>query len=350
MNADGQVHLHSHDGFATVSIGGQAWRVFVTRGTERDAQVFVGEQLDSRTDILDALLRGTLVPAALALPPLGLAVWWAVRLGMAPLRRLSHLLVAREPRALEPVVLEDAPTEMEPMIGALNGLLNRIGTMVESERRFTADAAHELRTPIAAIRAQSQVALAESNRTARTRALQLTLQGCDRATRLVEQLLTLSRLDTGAAPPLTVLDLSALARRVAGEIAPAALARGQVLTLEADAPCAVRGDETLLAVLLRNLLDNAVRYSPGGAEIAVSVRTEGSAVRLDIEDGGPGLADADLQRLGERFFRILGSGESGSGLGWSIVRRIADAHAAPVQLGRSPTHGGLAVNVSLPAA
>jgi two-component system sensor histidine kinase QseC len=338
------------DGFATVSIGGLDWRVFATRGGASDVMVFVGEQAESRADILRALLRGTLAPMALALPLLALAVWWAVRRGTMPLRRLSGLLAGRAPQALEPVALEAAPSEMEPMIAALNGLLARIGAMVESERRFTADAAHELRTPIAAIRAQAQVALAESDSGERAHALEFTLRGCDRATRLVEQLLTLSRLESGEAPPLAPVDLAALARRVAGEIAPAALARHQALSLAADTPCPVRGDETLLAVLLRNLLDNAVRYSPAGAEIAVAVRCEAGRALLNVEDGGAGLADADLRRLGDRFFRVLGSGESGSGLGWSIVRRIADAHAARVEPGRSLALGGLAVSVSfLPA-
>jgi two-component system sensor histidine kinase QseC len=342
--------LDHGDGYATVGIGGQAWRVFATHGAERDVEVYVGEQIESRASILHALLRGTLTPVAVALPLLALGVWWALRLGLKPLRRLSATLSQREPQALQPVVLGAAPSELAPMIAALNGLLTRIGAMVESERRFTADAAHELRTPIAAIRAQAQVALAESDNAARAHALQFTLQGCDRATRLVEQLLTLSRLESGAAPARTVLDLAALARRVAGEIAPAALARGQELSLEAEATCPVHGDETLLAVLLRNLLDNAVRYSPPGAAIAVTVIRAGGAVVLGVEDAGPGLAEPEIQRLGERFFRVLGSGESGSGLGWSIVRRIADAHGASLQIGRSKVLGGLSVRVSLPAA
>jgi two-component system sensor histidine kinase QseC len=342
--------LDHGDGYATVDIGGQAWRVFATHGAERDVEVYVGEQIESRASILHALLRGTLTSVAVALPLLALGVWWAVRLGLQPLRRLSAVLARREPQALQPVILGAAPSELAPMIAALNGLLARIGAMVESERRFTADAAHELRTPIAAIRAQAQVALAESDAAARAHALQFTLRGCDRAARLVEQLLTLSRLESGAAPARAVLDLASLARRVAGEIAPAALTRGQELSLEADATCPVHGDETLLAVLLRNLLDNAVRYSPPGAAIAVAVsRTDGTVV-LGVEDAGPGLPEPEIRRLGERFFRVLGSGESGSGLGWSIVRRIADAQGASVQIGRSRVLGGLSVRVSLPAA
>jgi two-component system sensor histidine kinase QseC len=146
------------------------------------------------------------------------------------------------------------------------------------------------------------------------------------------------------------VDLSHVAREVLAELAPAALARGQSIELEADAAVPVRGSATLLSVLVRNLADNALRYSPDGARVVVSVdHREGRPV-LTVDDSGSGLSDAQQQRLGERFFRVLGSGEGGSGLGWSIVRRIADAHAAQLQIGRSAEHGGLAVKVSLPAA
>jgi len=290
-------------------------------------------------------------PLALALPLLGLAAWWAVRHGLQPLRRLSSTLRQRQPQALEPVLLPQAPEEMQPMLQALNGLLQRIGGMVESERRFTADAAHELRTPLAAIRTQAQVALAESDQAARRHALQATLQGCDRATRLVDQLLTLSRLESAGPPSWTLVDLAALARGVARDLAPEALARHQDLALEAETPCPVQGDATLLAVLVRNLLDNASRYSPEGATLRLVVAPVAPGqVLLDVQDSGPGLADTDRARLGERFFRVLGSGASGSGLGWSIVQRIAAAHGATVEVGRSASLGGLQVAVRFSAA
>lgn len=336
-------------GFHTVPLDGVDWRVFVAQGAERDVRVLVGEQVASRDDILWALLRGMLQPMALALPLLALAIWWAVRVGMAPLRTLSRTLAARHPQALAPVLLDGAPSEMAPMLDALNRLFERITAMVEAERRFTADAAHELRTPIAAIRAQAQVALAETDDAARAHALRATLAGCDRATRLVEQMLTLSRLEAGAAPALASVDLSALARRMAADLAPLAIARQQTLSLDAEAPQPVNGNETLLAVLLRNLIDNALRYSPAGAEVQVAVSTAPEGVLLQVQDSGPGLAEADRQRLGERFFRVLGSEQAGSGLGWSIVRRIAAVHGATVEVGRSAELGGLSVSVRWPA-
>lgn len=336
-------------GFHTVPLAGTDWRVFVAQGAERDVRVLVGEQVASRDDILWAVLRSTLKPMALALPLLALAIWWLVRQGTAPLRTLSRTLAARHPQALAPVVLDGAPTEMAPLLDALNRLFERITAMVEAERRFTADAAHELRTPIAAMRAQAQVALAETDDAARAHALRATLAGCDRATRLVEQMLTLSRLEAGAAPALATVDLRALARRVAAELAPRALQRQQTLSLEAEVPQPVHGNETLLAVLLRNLIDNALRYSPDGAEVQLGVAAKPGGVVLTVQDSGPGLADADRHRLGERFFRVLGSDQAGSGLGWSIVRRIAAAHGAEVTVDRSAALGGLSVSVRWPA-
>jgi len=333
-------------GFTTVQIEGNAWRVFATRGAERDVLVYVGELTSARASILWAVLRSTLWPTLIALPVLALVAWWAIYRGVAPLRRLGSALAQRRAQALEPVNLHDAPSEMSPMMDALSGLFERIGSLMESERRFTADAAHELRTPIAAIRAQAQVALGESDDAQRRRALQGTLEGCDRATRLVEQLLTLSRLETDSVPSLHTVDLPAIAQQVVAELAPKAIQRRQSLELETTPGCAVGGDETLLGVLVRNLVDNAMRYSPSGARVEVAVRHEADMIVLTVEDSGSGLSEDDLQRLGERFFRVPGGDESGSGLGWSIVRRIATVHRAQLQARRSERLGGLAVRVA----
>ena len=353
-NASSTPMSHAMQGFATVRLAdGALWRVFSTRGVERDVQVYVGEQITSRNTILWAVLRSMTLPLFIALPLLALAGWWAVRQGLAPLRQLSELLSQRRAQALEPVVLGNLPSEMRPLVQALNGLFERVDYMLVSERRFTADAAHELRTPIAAIRAQAQVALGAGADTAqREYALQATLAGCDRATRLVEQLLLLARLEAtaaSAAESVARVDLSALAQRVAAELAPVALAHQQTLTLEALAPCPVDGDELLLAVMLRNLLDNAVRYSPDGASIQIEVVRQSGQAELRVQDSGAGMTESEMARLGERFYRVLGHEQSGSGLGWSIVKRIADAAGAQVRVGRSPLLGGVAVTVRWPA-
>jgi two-component system, OmpR family, sensor histidine kinase QseC len=231
------------------------------------------------------------------------------------------------------------------MLEALNGLLQRIAGLMESERQFTADAAHELRTPIAAIRAQAQAALGEGDTARRRRALEATIEGCDRAARLVEQLLTLSRLEAGSAQPLVRLDLGPLVRSVVADAAPQAIERQKVIEFDAAEPCPLLGDATLLSVLARNLVDNAILYSPRQGTIKVAVSRTADAIRLKVEDSGPGMATQDIERLGQRFFRVLASGESGSGLGWSIVKRIAAMHGAAVQVGRSHGLGGLSVEI-----
>ncbi len=336
---------HIASGFSTVQIEGYTWRVFAMQGVHKNIQVYVGERIDSRTAILTAILRNMLWPMALALPSLALAVWWAVKRGMLPLRRLGNTLAKRDPRALDPVRMPHAPVEMIPMLDALNTLFVRIQAMIDAERRFTADAAHELRTPIAAIKAQAQVAMAAEDDALRRHALLGTLEGCDRAAHLVDQLLLLSRLEANAGVSIEPIDLGALARQVMADIAPMAFGKRQRIALENPECCMVTGNKALLASLARNLIDNAIRYSPAETQIVVTVAHRNGGAALCVEDSGPGLPPAEQRRLGERFFRVAGTEQRGSGLGWSIVRRIAAVHGASVTVGDSPGLGGLRVDV-----
>lgn len=235
------------------------------------------------------------------------------------------------------------------MLDALDGLFARIGELLEGERRFTADAAHELRTPIAAIRAQAQAALATGDAGVRAHALQRLLEACDRAARLVQQLLVLSRLEAEGLARRERVALAPLVREVVADEISLAPQRTHDFALEADDAATVAGDAVLLQVLARNLVHNALRYSPPGAPVAVQVRARGDAAELVVEDGGPGLAPQELARLGERFFRPAQGQASGSGLGWSIVRRIAAAHGAQVELRSPAVLGGLHAAVRFPA-
>ena len=345
-------------GFSTVQRDdGSTWRVFATRGAADDVQVYVAEQDDSRSAILQAMLRSVLLPPLFALPLLALLIWWAVRRELKPLSQLSRQLKDRDGRqaqALAPLPLDQLPMDIHPVVEALNGLFQRLDQMLSAEQRFTADAAHELRTPIAAIRAQAQVAQgAGSNHAQREQALQATLAGCDRASRLVDQLLTLARLEAdpggaAAADPVRLVDLRSVAQRTAAELAPTALARQQDLALDAASTALVPGPEVLIGVLLRNLLDNALRYSPPGAQVTMRIDTQAGHTALSVEDSGAGLSEPEMARLGERFYRVTGQTLPGSGLGWSIVRRIAQATGAQLQLGGSERLGGLAVTVRWP--
>jgi two-component system sensor histidine kinase QseC len=343
-------HSEAYDtGFQTVQIAGETWRVFSTYGAAHDVQVFVGEHMASRSEILFAVLRSTLWPMAVSLPLLAIATWWAVSRGLLPMRKLASTLNERQPQSLEPVSMGDAPAEMAPMLDALNTLFTRIADLMASERRFTSDAAHELRTPIAAIRTQAQVAMGETDDALRQHALQSTIAGCDRATRLVAQLLTLSRLESGVALESSSVDLCTVVRGVVAELAPKAIAKQQ--TIEVDAPEAgvVHGDATLLSVLVRNLVDNAIRYSPVQSSVQVSLFDSNHLATLTVGDNGPGMSDEAMARLGDRFFRVLGSEQDGSGLGWSIVRRIASVHQATIHTARLTSLGGMKVTVEFPS-
>lgn len=338
-------------GFDTLTLAdGQSWRIFAAPGRARDVQIYVAERVDSRDEILRAVLRGFLPPLTVALPLLLLGLWWNVRSGLQPLQRLRQALLKRDTQTLTPVSLPDTPQEVQPMLDALNDLLQRLAQRMETERRFTADAAHELRTPIAAIRAQAQVALTSaSNDQVRQHALQDTLLGCDRASRVVEQLLTLARVDGPQDVVSEPFRLDQLAQHILADLAPEALRRGQTLELLAPDALQVNGQSTLWHILLRNLVDNALRYSPDGAVVRIQIeRMARGQVTVTVQDSGPGLSPADTARLGERFFRVLGTVATGSGLGWSIVRHIAALQHIDVQVGRSADLGGLQVTLRYP--
>jgi two-component system, OmpR family, sensor histidine kinase QseC len=224
---------------------------------------------------------------------------------------------------------------------------------VENERRFTADAAHELRTPLAALQTHAEVALAARNARERDQALAHVTEGTQRASRLVAQLLVLARLDARSAPPpLAPVSLAQLAAAQVAELAPLAAQRGINLGLveEGAQAAAVAGDADLLGVLLRNLVDNAVRYTPRGGTVDVALRPGPEQVLLEVVDTGPGIPEEERARVLERFHRIRGSGEEGSGLGLSIVARIAQLHRAPLTLAEGTGGRGLRVTVALPRA
>lgn len=336
-------------GFADSQVDGKAWRVFVTQGRERDVRIVVGELQSVRREIVLASLTSILKPMAWALPLLALGIWWAVRGSVRPLGRLGHAVAARQPQSLESLSTAGVPPEVLPLVTALNELFERMARLLATEQQFTADAAHELRTPIAGIRMQAQVAQGATNTQERATALQATVQGCDRATRLVEQLLQLARLDAEATPDSgSSAPLADVARQVAADLQATAERRQQRIVLrEPMAPDVhIPLPEPLARVLLRNLLDNALRYSPEGAEVQLQINELGDGhAQLSVEDSGPGLTPEEQARLGERFFRVLGTGQSGSGLGWSIIQRIARLHHLQVGTDRSPGLGGLRVTV-----
>jgi two-component system sensor histidine kinase QseC len=335
-------------GFETVTReDGHTWRVFATAGRSDEVQIYVAERVSSRDDILSAVLQGFLPPLTIALPLLLIVLWWNVYSGFRPLQRLRQVLLTRDTQTLAPVSLPHLPCELEPMIDALNDLLHRLAGRMETERRFTSDAAHELRTPIAAIRAQAQVALGcDDNALTRHQALLGTLAGCDRVSHLVDQMLTLARVERPQDLSSEPFRLDQLLQQVMADLAPEALRRHQKLELVVADDLEVRGQSTLWGILLRNLIDNACRYSPEGAMVKVHAHSlKEGRVEVTVQDNGPGLSEASLSRLCERFFRVLGTRSLGSGLGWSIVQHIARLQNIDVQVSVPKEGGGLLVRL-----
>jgi two-component system sensor histidine kinase QseC len=347
-------------GFSNNTINGSAWRVFSAvrerHGLIHD-KVYVGELISARNDILKANLRGGLA-MLLTLPLLIIGIIWIVRNAVQPLRELSDSVTQRQPHALDPLPTDDVLPEVKPLVKALNGLFKRVDEQLASEQRFTADAAHELRTPIAAIRIQAQVAQGATNQEERDTALTATITGCDRATHLVEQLLQLARVEAqvnGAltlAPDDSQCDLVGVVADCVRQLTAKAAAREQKIESQTtDELVLVPINATLAIALLRNLLDNALRYSPEGARVRIQLdqATSKRGPRLTVEDSGPGMPPDARSRLGERFFRQLGTTQSGSGLGWSIVLRVARLHDLSVKADESPEMGGLRVQVTWPS-
>lgn len=378
-DADGVLRVHSvnapntplgdgSEGFSEREVDGQRWRVFTTRAGEGDALIHVAERVEARREVATELAGGLLLPLAGALPLLALALWLAIGRGLRELEHVAGEVGRRAPDNLTPLASEAMPGEVRPLAERLNDLFGRLGRSLANERRFTADAAHELRTPLAAIRAQAQVALGAAADDERRHALAAVVAGCDRATRLVEQLLTLARLDTVPAASRSDCELRRLAAETLAELAPRAAAKAVELALADGPEVHVAGHEGLLRVLLRNLADNALRYGPPGSTVEIAVGTEsGTAVGADagsgagsgvaggqallaVVDNGPGIPAEERGKVLERFYRVLGSGEEGSGLGLSIVRRIVELHGGRLELADGPQGRGLVVRVRLPVA
>lgn len=340
-----------YTGYSDQTLGGAKWRVFYLH-TEDGHRVFVGERHDVRDELIQEITVRALFPLTLALPALALMIWFGLGRGLAPLRRIAHAVAARSPRNLDPVTLRTAPpAEVRPLVSALNDLLARLGAAFERERHFTADAAHELRTPLASLKTQAQVALRATDDAQRRHALEHIAQGVDRTSHLVQQLLTLARLDPEASThPFERVDLRTLAAEVLAEAAGAAHAKGIELALEEGPPAPLEGHAAALGILLGNLVDNAVKYAPPGTTVEVALAAGPEGAQLTVSDQGPGIPPAEREQVLARFYRGRDAPGYGAGLGLSIVQRIAQLHRARLDLEDGPDGRGLRVRVSFPAA
>ncbi len=336
------------EGFRDLEHAGERWRVY---SLPNEVQVIqVAQPVAQRRERALAITLRLLAPLLLLVPVGAALLWWIVGLALRPLDELGRQLAQRQPGSLAPLPLDGLPREAQPMVTALNGLLARLQAAFEQQRALTADAAHALRTPLAAVTLQAQLARRAAQGEDREAALLKLEAGVKRASQLVAQLLALARLDPDAArEPAAPVDLARLAREVADELA--ALAERAQIALRVALPAAAPalGHEAALRMAITNLLDNALRYTPAGGEVEVALHEEAGGWRLAVSDNGPGLPADERGRVFDRFYRGRDSRAPGSGLGLAIVREVARLHGGEPFIADGPGRRGLTVGFRLPA-
>ncbi|MEB6380905.1 two-component system sensor histidine kinase QseC [Leclercia adecarboxylata] len=336
---------YRREGFTDGRLNGDndEWRFLWLTAPDGKYRVVVGQEREYRQEMALEVVQSQLTPWLVALPVMLLLLIVLLSRELWPLKKLAQTLRTRSPDATDRLATQGVPVEVRPLLDALNHLFVRTQEMMARERRFTSDAAHELRSPLTALKVQTEVAqLSQDDPESQRRALAQLHAGIDRASRLVEQLLTLSRLDSLESPDdVEPLALADLLQSAVMDIYPQAQQAGIDIRLNLNAPQVTRpGQQLLLSLLVRNLLDNAVRYSPRGSVVDVTLDSHSFTVR----DNGPGIPPDALARIGERFYRPPGQVQTGSGLGLSIVKRIAALHGMRVTLSNAPD-GGCAVTI-----
>lgn len=307
----------------------------------RYALVQVGETLEKRRELANQIIKGVILPEFIILPIAITLLWFALSRGLSPLTTLQDNIRSRRPDDLSPIDSQAVPEEISPLVRSLNDMLSRLSQSLQSQKRFIADAAHQMKTPLAGMRMQSELALRQDNREEIQRSLVQLSKSSESATRLVNQLLALARAENESpqATPFELIELGELARNTVQEWFMMAQARQIDLGFEQDErPVYVRGNATMLGELLNNLIDNALRYTQQAGSVTVRVHedTERQLAIIEVEDNGPGIAAAERGHVFERFYRILGSEVEGSGLGLAIVREIAQRHGAEIDIFNNP--------------
>jgi two-component system OmpR family sensor kinase/two-component system sensor histidine kinase QseC len=336
---------------------GATWRVFSAATPLRVIQV--AQPLQVRRHLAADAAFNTITPLLLLAPLLGALGWWLMLVSLRPLERMAREVRQRDAEALDPLPAEDLPAEIEPLVSALNALLERLGSQFEAQRAFVGDAAHELRTPLTALKLQLRALRQAPDAAARQQAEAALGAGIERAQHLIEQLLALARNEPGT-PALAHdrIDLTEAVRHGITDVVPLALAQDSEIELLGDDPVWISGDAAALRLLARNLADNALRYSGPGARVQLAVQVADGQAELIVDDSGPGIPPAERQRVFDRFYRRANAtgaatagdaSASGSGLGLAIVQRIAERHQAELTLGDAPL-GGLRVRLRLPLA
>ncbi|XYJ11017.1 sensor histidine kinase N-terminal domain-containing protein [Telluria sp. B2] len=305
----------------------------------RKVLVQVAETLEKRALLANEIIKGVILPQFIILPVILALVWFALSRGLSPLAELQERIRARSSDDLSPIDSRQVPEEISPLVGSLNEMLGRLAQTIDMQKRFIADAAHQMKTPLAGMRMQSELALRQVDPDEIHRSLEQLAKSSESATRLVNQLLALARAENQPHAGLAFeeLELGALARAVVQDWVQASFTHDIDLGYEPhDEPVIIAGNAMMLRELLSNLIDNALRYTPAGGSVTVRVRRDGEHALLEVEDTGPGIAPAERAHVFERFYRILGSSATGSGLGLAIVREIAQQHGAEVDIFNNP--------------
>ncbi|MEK7877467.1 MAG: sensor histidine kinase [Pseudomonadota bacterium] len=313
----------------------------------------VAETLNKRHILADEILLGMLWPELLLIVVVGVLIWYGVERGLRPLAALQREISSRSHRDLSPLAEHNVPGEVHALIHAMNDLLARLDEAMSAQQRFIADAAHQLRTPLAGLKTQTELALRQQEPGEVRQTLQHLNTATGRTTHLVNQLLSLARAEPGAGrvQALRALSLSDLARDTTTEWVPRAIERNIDLGFDGTpAAAGIEGDALLIREMLGNLLDNAIRYTQSGGQVTVRVAVTRDQVELSVEDNGPGIPAVERERVFERFHRVLGSGAEGCGLGLAIVREIAQSHNAETRLGPGTSGRGTLVTVAFPKA
>jgi signal transduction histidine kinase len=335
-------------GYADLKLRGQPWRAYGLQTA--DGVIQIAQPVQVREGLARAAAERVVIPLILLLPIMIGAVAWIVRRGLLPLRFVAAEVQRRDARTLAPLGTANLPREIVPLVGELNRLLERLQRAFAAQRAFISDAAHELRSPLTALRLQLQLLDRAPDEINRIEARQRLGAAVERAIHLVEQLLTLARSEPQeAAVDVEQVDLAAAAAEGIKDTHDLSLARNIDLGLEAAPGLLILGNREALRTLVRNLVDNAVRYTPPGGTVQVRCRLAEHRALLEVSDSGPGIAAGERERVFDRFYRRAAAQEDGTGLGLAIVKAIAERHAARIELGEAPG-GGLRVAVSFPLA
>ncbi len=362
-NSKGNVILHSpkipnsfphmkKSGFRNNKIDDTTWRIYTKYNKQLGITISVAKSYDFERQLITQIGFNNLLLIFLTYPLLGLLIWLTVTSSLRSIKKVTQTLSKRAVTDFEPINVKNIPIEIQPLTESLNHLFFRLRQAFDRNKNFASDAAHELRTPLAALKTQTQVALLAETEKERKTALQNLLLGVNRSIHVVQQLLTLSRLGVeDTVNDLYPLDLSKVSAEVLAQLVPLALEKN--IEIELFKPKELKkiyANETSLGILIRNLVDNAIRYTPDGSSIEVRIVNESDKVLLRVIDNGPGISPELRTRVFERFYRILGTKTSGSGLGLAIVQQIAELHNAKIKLDTSRSGKGLVVEVAFPVS